>query len=106
MDHNFGNSKNILLASSSYITLQKQLDHPRKFLIDIQNIHYNECFKWFLVRCINPTNCHPEIAAKADKYYSETENSSKNRRHLQKRRTNTSNVCIEKYCIENMLILH
>ena len=32
------------LAGSSYIKLLKELDHPRKELINIQNIDGNECF--------------------------------------------------------------
>ena len=35
------------LAGSSYIKLSKELEHPRKGLINIQNIDDNECFKWF-----------------------------------------------------------
>ena len=35
------------LANSSYIKLLKELDHPRKRLINIQNIDDNECFKCF-----------------------------------------------------------
>ena len=33
-----------------YIKLPKELDHPRKGLINIQDIDDNECFKWYLVR--------------------------------------------------------
>ena len=49
IDHN-----NILkynpLPGSSYIKLPKELDHPRKGLINVQNIDDNECFKWCLVK--------------------------------------------------------
>ena len=31
---------------SSYERLLKELDHPRKILINIQNIDDNECLKW------------------------------------------------------------
>ena len=41
------------LAGSSYITLLKKLDFPRKGLINIQNIDDNECFKWHIVRHLN-----------------------------------------------------
>ena len=34
------------LAGNSYIRLPKELDHPRKGFINIQNIDDNECFKW------------------------------------------------------------
>ena len=44
IDHN-----NILkynsLPGSSYIKLPKELDHPRKGLINVQNIDDNECCK-------------------------------------------------------------
>ena len=45
IDHTTGTSKYNPLAGSSYIKLPKKLDHPRKALIDIQNIDDNECFK-------------------------------------------------------------
>ena len=41
------------LAGSSYTTLLKKLDYPRKGLINIQNIDDNECFKWHIVRHLN-----------------------------------------------------
>ena len=43
-------SKYNLLSGSSHIKLPKELDHPEKGLINIQNIDDNECFKWSLVR--------------------------------------------------------
>ena len=43
--HNIIISKYNPLAGSSYIKLPKELDHPRKGLINIQNIDDNECFK-------------------------------------------------------------
>ena len=45
IDHNIIVSKYNPLAGSSYIKLPKELDHPRKGLINIQNIDDNECFK-------------------------------------------------------------
>ena len=49
IDHN-----NILkynsLPGSSYIKLPKELDHPRKGLINVQNIDDNECCKWYFVK--------------------------------------------------------
>ena len=50
LDHTISISKYNSLAGSSYIKLPKELDHPRKGLINIQNIDDNECFKWCLVR--------------------------------------------------------
>ena len=67
VDHNISISKYNSLAGSSYIKLPKELDHPRKGLINIQNIDNNECFKWCLVRYLNPTNSKLAKIAKADK---------------------------------------
>ena len=36
-------------------------------MINIQNIHVNECFKWSIVRYVNPANYHPSRIRKADK---------------------------------------
>ena len=36
-------------------------------MINIQNTHDNECFKWFIVRYLNPANHHPARITKADK---------------------------------------
>ena len=47
------------LAGCSYIKLPKELDHPRKRLNSIQNIANNECFKWCLVRYLNPAKLPP-----------------------------------------------
>ena len=49
IDHTISISKYNPLARSSYIKLPKQLDHPRKGLINIQNIDDNKCFIWCLV---------------------------------------------------------
>ena len=45
IDHIISISKYNFLAGSSYIKLPKELDHPRKGLINIQNNDDNECFK-------------------------------------------------------------
>ena len=50
IDHTISISKYIPLTGSSYIKLPKELDHPRKGLINIQNTDDNEFFKWYLVR--------------------------------------------------------
>ena len=52
-DHTISISKYNLLAGSSYIKLPEELDHPRKGLINIQNIDDNECFKLCLVRYLH-----------------------------------------------------
>ena len=49
-DHTISISKYNPLAGSSYIRLPKYLDHPRKVLINIQDIDDNECFKRSIVR--------------------------------------------------------
>ena len=43
-DHNINISKYNLLASSSYIKLPKELDHPEKGLINVQSFNNNEHF--------------------------------------------------------------
>ena len=53
IDHTISISKYNPLAGSSYMKLPKKLGHPRKGLINIQNIGDNECFKWGLVRYLN-----------------------------------------------------
>ena len=67
IDHNITISKYNLLAESSYVRILKELDHLRKGLINIQNIDDNECFKWFIVRYVNPGNQDPARVTKADK---------------------------------------
>ena len=46
-EHNISFSKYNPLVGRSYIKLPKELDHPRKGLINTQNIDDNECFKAF-----------------------------------------------------------
>ena len=58
IDHTISVSKYNPLAGSSYIKLPKELDHPRKRLINIQNTDYNKCFKCFLVRFLNHADHH------------------------------------------------
>ena len=59
IDHTISISKYNPLVGSSYIKSPKESDHPRKSLINIQNTDDNECFKWRLVRYLNPANHHP-----------------------------------------------
>ena len=54
IDHTISISKYSPLAGSSYIKLPKELNHPRKGLINIQNIDDNKYFKWSIVRYLNP----------------------------------------------------
>ena len=67
IDHNISVSKYNYLAGSSYIKLPKELDHPRKDLINIQNTDDNKCFKWCLVRYLNPADHNPRRNTKADR---------------------------------------
>ena len=53
------------LARNSYIKLPKELDHPKKGLINIQNIDDNKCFKLIIVRYLNPEDRNPARIAKA-----------------------------------------
>ena len=55
------------LAGSSYIKLPKEIDFPRKGLVPIQHINDNECFKWRIVRYLNPGECNPARITKSDK---------------------------------------
>ena len=41
-------------------------------MINIQNIDDNECFKWCLVRYLNPENHHPARIAKGGKDFAKT----------------------------------
>ena len=69
IDHNISISNYNPLAESSYIELRKELNHPRKRLINIQNIDDNECFKWCLVRYLRTGDHHLAKITKADKYF-------------------------------------
>ena len=67
IDHTISISKHNPVAGSSYIKLPKELDHLRKGLIIIQNTDDNECFKWCLVRYLNPADHNPRRITKGDK---------------------------------------
>ena len=54
IDHTISILKYNPLPESSCIKLQKELDHRRKVLINIQNIDDNKCFKWSIIRYLNP----------------------------------------------------
>ena len=66
IEHNISVSKCNPLAGSSYIKLSEELDHRRKGLINIKNINDNECFKWSIVRYLNPSDHHLSRIIKAD----------------------------------------
>ena len=67
IDHTISISNYNPLAGSNHIKLPKELDHPRKGLIDHQNIDDNEYSKWNILRHLNLTDHHPRIITKADK---------------------------------------
>ena len=64
-DHTTSISQYNPLAGSSYFKLPKELDHPRKCLINVQNTEDNECFKWCWVRYVNPADQNPRRITKA-----------------------------------------
>ena len=68
-EHNINISKYHPLAGSSCIKLPKELDHPRKGLINIQNINDNECFKWSIVRYLNIADYNPRRITKLTKIW-------------------------------------
>ena len=49
--------------------LPKELDNPKKGLINIQNFNDNEYFKWGLVRYLHPADYHPEKMRKIVKLF-------------------------------------
>ena len=67
IDHTISISKYNSLIGSSYIKLHKEWHHPRKRLINIKNTNDNECFKWCLVRYLNPADRNPARITKTDK---------------------------------------
>ena len=71
IDHTISISKYNPFAGSSYIKLPKKLNYPRKGLTNIQNIYDNECFKWSIVRHLNPENHHPARITKTDRDFAE-----------------------------------
>ena len=72
IDQTISISKYNPLAGSSYTKLPKELDHLRKGLINIQNIDDNECFKWSIVRYLNPAEHYQTRMTKADKDLAKT----------------------------------
>ena len=69
IEHNIRISKYNPPAGSSYIKLPKELDHSREELINIENIDDNECFRWSLVRYLNPGYHNQATITKADKKF-------------------------------------
>ena len=85
IDHNISISKYNPSAGSSYAKLLKELYHPRKRLINIQNIDVNKCFKWCLVRYLNPADHKLARVTKGDQDFSK-ERDFKNIHKIEKKR--------------------
>ena len=66
IDHTIIILKYNRLGGRNYIKLPKELDHPKKGLINIQNTDEDECFKWCLVRHRNLASHHPARITKTD----------------------------------------
>ena len=56
------------LQDLSYVELPKELQHPKKGLINLQN-RDNECFRWCHVRCLHPQKTNPDRIKKIDKEF-------------------------------------
>ena len=69
IDHTISISKYNHLAGSSYMKLPEELNHPRKGLINIQNIDNSEFFKWSLGKYLNPADRNWARIIKADKEF-------------------------------------
>ena len=67
IDHITRISKYNPLTGSTYIILPKELDHPRKGFINIQNSDENKCFNWCFARYLNPADNHPRITQELQK---------------------------------------
>ena len=67
IDHDISISKYNPFVGSSYLKLPKEIDHPKKGLINIQNDDGN---KWCEVRYLNPAYHNPARIAKSKKDFS------------------------------------
>ena len=62
-----------LLGNGNFIELPKELNNPKKSLINIRN-NDNECFLWCHVRHLNPANDHSTRIKKEDNKIADTLN--------------------------------
>ena len=67
IDHTISISKYNPLAGSSYIKIPKELDHPRKIMINTKHVDGNEWFKWCFIIYLNPADCSTRRITKYDK---------------------------------------
>ena len=72
IDHKINISKYNSWAGSSCTKLPNELEHPRKGLININNIDYKEWFKWNFVRYLYPSDHQPARITKDEKYFAGT----------------------------------
>ena len=56
IDHNISILRYNPLIGSIYTEVPKELNHPRKGSINVQNIDANECFKWCIARYLHPVD--------------------------------------------------
>ena len=61
IDHNIS-----ILRYNPLYRIIKRIRPSEKRLINIQYVDDNECFKWFLIRYVNPADHHPARITKAD----------------------------------------
>ena len=67
LEHTINFSKYNPLPGISYIKFPKEKEHPKKGFINIQNSDDNECFKWCLMRHLNPADQNLRRITKCDK---------------------------------------
>ena len=67
IDDTISISKYNPLAEGSYFKSPKELYHPIKGLINIQNTDENECRKWCFARYLNSADHNPRTIKKANK---------------------------------------
>ena len=72
IDCTISTSKSNRSAARTYVKLQKELDHPRKWFIHIQNIDDNECFKLSFIRYLNSVDQNPRRITKADNKFAKS----------------------------------
>ena len=49
--------------------MPKELDHPKKGLINIQSFDDNKCFKWWVFRELHPADHNSSRTTKANKLF-------------------------------------
>ena len=49
--------------------MTKRIRPPKKRFDNIQNFDFNQCFRWCLIRYLNPVDHHPERIRNVDKLF-------------------------------------